>query len=105
MSGQGGTGGWLEGFAVATIPKVKAVCPLGSQGSPPIPLTRPQVSQTLSKASDFSISVSIFLFMLFSSSFSQVSILSALSEIWQTRREFFTLVGEGWRGRKALFLE
>ena len=99
LSGQGGTGVWLEGFAVATIPKVKAVCPVGSQRSPPVPLTWPQMSQTLSRASDFSISISIFLFMLLSSSFSQVSILSALSEIWKTRREFFTPVGEGWQGK------
>ena len=98
MSRQGGMGVWLEGFAVATILKVKTVCPLGSQRSPPIPSTWLQVSQTLSRASDFSISVSIFLFMLFSSSLSQVSILSALSEIWKTRREFLTPVGEDWRG-------
>ena len=41
MSGQGGVGVWLEGFAIATIAKVEAVCPVGSQGSPPIPLTWP----------------------------------------------------------------
>lgn len=34
MSGQGGAGVWVEGFAVATVPKVRAVCPLGGQGSP-----------------------------------------------------------------------